>query len=178
MSLKTLDEIYNLLLNKDYYKVENNYEKEDIDCVLRLRNFNDNRDIINLELKKCRDKQQIFRNSLINKYNKCPISNLSHNICQAAHIVPYSKSNNIEKFDIYNGILLSSNLHIAFDKYYFTIDENTCKTIINYNLINYYNETIESLGLKDIENIYIKELDNEKSKYYLKIHNENNNFKI
>ena len=41
MSFKTLDNIYNLLIKNKYLEVNNNYDKEDIDCVLRLR-FNNN----------------------------------------------------------------------------------------------------------------------------------------
>lgn len=178
MTFKKLDEIYNLLKNEEYNKVENNYEKEYIDCVLRLRNFKENKDNIKLKLIKCRDNQKKFRNDLVKKFNKCPISKLDENICEAAHIVPFSVSNNNQKYDLYNGILLSANLHKAFDKFYFTIDENTCKTVINYNLINKNNIKLEELGLHNKENIYIRELDNEKSKYYLKIHNENINLKL
>lgn len=177
MSFIVLDKIYKLLKDKKYDEVKNNYKREDIDCVLRLRNFEMNIEEIKFELKKCRDKQSIFREKLIKKFKKCPITNNHYDFCEAAHIIPYSDCKNEEKYDINNGILLSAELHKSFDKYYFTIDENTCKIKLNYNLIETNNlPDFDKNKLLNIENLYIKELDNNKTKYYLKIHNNNCKF--
>ena len=76
-----------------------------------------------------------------------------------------------EKFNINNGILLSSTLHKAFDRNYFTIDEKTCKTkIIEENIIK---DDIEKEEIKKLikENKYIKELDNKESRIFLKKRN-------
>ena len=43
-------------------------------------------------------------------------------MCEACHIIPFSESNN---FDIDNGLLLNSNLHKLFDKYYWSINPET-----------------------------------------------------
>tara|TARA_B100001057_G_C22264617_1_gene724556 strand:+ start:169 stop:504 length:336 start_codon:yes stop_codon:yes gene_type:complete len=98
---------------------------------IRFRNSNGPK-IINRLIKRDkgrnRTKQKSYRNSLINKFNVCPISNIHHKLCEAAHIYPYHKCNSSnDQFSIDNGILLASHIHKAFDKNYFTIDENTCK---------------------------------------------------
>lgn len=82
------------------------------------------------DIKPTRLNNQIeFRNKLIKKYNKCVVSD---NDCvdelEAAHIIPYSECNN---FDIYNGLLLSANLHKTFDKNHWTIDANKRIVILN-----------------------------------------------
>lgn len=129
-------------------------------------------------LKNCKPKrnrylQKIYRDNLIKKYNRCPITNTHYKLCEACHILPYSNSKKKEKFDVNNGILLSSTLHKAFDRNYFTIDEKTCKTkIIEKNIIK---DDIDKDEIKKLikENKYIKEVDNKKSKYYLKNRNKN-----
>lgn len=127
-------------------------------------------------LKNCKPKrsrylQKIYREKLIEKFEKCPITKTHYKLCEACHILPYHKAKKKDKFDTYNGILLSSTLHKAFDRNYFTIDEKTCKTkILNENLEK------DDISKKEIEfivkeNIYIKELDNDESKYFLKKRN-------
>ena len=71
------------------------------------------------------------------------------------------------KYDSKNGILLCANLHIAFDNNYFYIDEIDCtiKMLVDEKLY-------ESLNILNIEGKYIKELDNNESKKYLKMRNE------
>lgn len=75
--------------------------------------------------------QQIFRNNLLEVYNgKCAISNKflkykNTNILEAAHIIPVSQGG---AYNTDNGILMTPDLHKAFDEGAFTIDEN-------YNLI-------------------------------------------
>lgn len=61
--------------------------------------------------------QAIFRSVLLKAYeNKCAICSFSFTeALEAAHIVPWSKSNNAEKISPNNGILLCSNHHKLFD---------------------------------------------------------------
>ena len=64
-------------------------------------------------------------------------------------------------------------LHRIYDKNYFKIDENSCRVeIIKQNIIN------DNISICDIKRLvkngkYIPELDNPKSKEYLKIRNKN-----
>ena len=117
--------------------------------------------------------QRRFREKLIERYYKCPIDNLDYTLCEACHIIPYSESKENQKFDVFNGILLTPTLHRIYDKNYFKINEKTCRVeIIEDNIIN------DNISICDIKRLvkngkYIPELDNPKSKEYLKIRNEN-----
>ena len=160
-NLSKLDEIYKLLLKKDYIKLKE-YPTESINQVLSMRNL----DYIKIDEVIKRDKQSIFRNMILKSFNyQCPISLNHQNICEACHILPYSNcKNDIEKYDVYNGILLDRNYHKLFDDNYFYISEIDCKIKINHNIPN---EILEKYNLEDIEDKYIRELDNINSKIYL-----------
>ena len=108
-----------------------------------------------------------YRNSVLKRYdNKCPISGHIGDLADACHILERKNSlATFDKNDIYNGILLSKTLHKAFDKKYFTFNEETSKVKILKPHIN-----LHDIGL--IDGKYIWQLDNEKSKYYLKLRNE------
>ena len=60
--------------------------------------------------------QGLFRQSQLDYWKVCAITGISTPaLLDAAHIKPWSESNNPEKLDLYNGILLSKTLHAAFD---------------------------------------------------------------
>jgi ParB family chromosome partitioning protein len=90
--------------------------------------------------------QQLYRNAIINRFDKCIISDMDKEVCEAAHIIPFSESNN---FDIDNGLLLNSILHKLFDKYYWSINPTTLCVVIFKLQIN--NENIYNI-LKPYEN--------------------------
>ena len=107
-------------------------------------NYNNyNKKVGNIRFKNSKNKkrskraQKKFRDKLIERYYKCPIDNLDYTLCEACHIVPYSESKENQKFDVFNGILLTPTLHRIYDKNYFKIDENSCRVqIIEQNIIN------------------------------------------
>ena len=108
-----------------------------------------------------------YRNSILKRYNnKCPISGHVGELADACHILERKYSlESFDKNDVYNGILLSKTLHTAFDKKYFTFNDETLKVkILNPDI------DLHNIGL--IEGKYIWQLDNEKSKYYLKLRNK------
>lgn len=70
-----------------------------------------------------RQGQNEFRKKLILRDKKCLITGDNHEICEAAHIIPYSES---RSFDIANGLLLNRCLHVMFDKYLWTINSSEC----------------------------------------------------
>lgn len=76
--------------------------------------------------------QQIFRKALLRVYsNRCAFCGISFvELLEACHIIPWSKSNDSQKMDIRNGILLCSNHHKLFDNGYIIIDPN--KFTISY----------------------------------------------
>jgi hypothetical protein len=62
-----------------------------------------------------RKDQQTFRNELIERYGECLISGVSDEICEACHIIPHSKCEDKDKYNVNNGILLRNDLHKLFD---------------------------------------------------------------
>ena len=103
--------------------------------------------------------QHIFRNELIKKYKCCIITNKSHVICEAVHIVPYSENFN-KRYDIYNGLLLCSELHKMFDKHLFSINTNNqiifSNSVLNdegFRMYKKYHEQKINLDKKIIMNL-------------------------
>ena len=122
-----------------------------------------------------RVKQRLFREKLIEVQGKCPIDNVNPKLCEAAHILPYSEcKKKKDKFNPNNGILLSCNMHKAFDCNFFTIDDKTCKLIILEDNIKKIDENykLENFGLEGLEDKYIPYLDNKESKKFIKKRNE------
>ena len=71
--------------------------------------------------------QESFRRDLIKRDQLCILSGVSHEVCEAAHIMNkewLDKDNKELMFTKSNGILLNSSLHKEFDKYYWTVDIN------------------------------------------------------
>ena len=127
------------------------------------------------KLKRNRQGQKTYRKKLIDRYGVCPLTGVNYKLCEAAHILPYSEcKNKKDKYSVNNGILLSATMHKAFDRNYFTIDEETCKVKLLINNMKKDDiETPKQLDLEDKDGIYIQELDNPESKKYIK---ERNNF--
>jgi len=56
---------------------------------------------------------------------RCALSSLSRReLLRASHIKPWSASNNVERLDPYNGLLLSVGYDVAFDNLLITFDQN------------------------------------------------------
>jgi len=170
MTFSDLDTIYNYILESQYDKFDQ-FNTVDINVVLKLKFPDLSIDTCKKSIINVRTNSREFRKDLISKYNHCPLTNLCSNICEAAHILPYSKCIGEEKYNVSNGILLSPNLHKMFDKNYFIIDEESCKLKILYKNISSDNIDISTLNLKEIENMYIKQLDNPVSKQFIRRRN-------
>ena len=56
-----------------------------------------------------------FRNQVIDKYKTCIVTDKPLKYCQVAHIYPYCLSDETEKYDPDNALLLCSDIHIGFD---------------------------------------------------------------
>lgn len=88
--------------------------------------------------------QKLYREGIINRYKKCIITGMSINVCEAAHIIPFSESDKDNNFNIDNGLLLNATLHKLFDKYHLSINPITLCVEINkksedYEHIKSYN---------------------------------------
>jgi len=115
---------------------------------------------------KARVGQGKYRKELLELFkNKCAVTNLDLlNLLVASHIRPWRSSNNAEKIDKYNGLLLSSNIDKLFDAGLITFDDNgimIISSVLNENQrkilqLEKYNKLIIPL--------------NDKQKEYLKYH--------
>jgi hypothetical protein len=83
--------------------------------------------------------QHVFKARLIEKWdNKCSVTGvleLSPSILIASHAKPWAESNNIERLDGDNGLLLSPHIDKLFDTYRFTFS-TTCKLIVSKSINN------------------------------------------
>jgi predicted restriction endonuclease len=69
--------------------------------------------------------QGIFRSGLIDYWNGCAVTGYPDiRLLVASHIKPWSQSDNRERLDSFNGLLLSPNLDKAFDRKLISFDEN------------------------------------------------------
>jgi hypothetical protein len=94
--------------------------------------------------------QGFYRQQIIEKWGgKCPISGINIlSILISSHIVPWSESNDEERLDVENGILLSPLYDSLFDKHLISFDDDG--RLLVSSKINLGN--IEKLGLlKDIK---------------------------
>lgn len=83
---------------------------------------------------KARVGQGIFREKLINKYDKCIITGISdRRLLLASHIKPWRSANNIERLSEENGLLLSPLYDKLFDIGLISFDKNM-KAIISPQL--------------------------------------------
>lgn len=76
-----------------------------------------------IELKKSRRGQGIFKVKLKNYEKKCRFTGVDiEEFLEASHIKPWGKSNNQERLDGNNGLLLAPHIHHLFDKGYLYYD--------------------------------------------------------
>ena len=116
-------------------------------------------------INKARIGQGNFRDALIKQWGGCSISGCKmKNILIASHIKPWRVSDNKERLDKYNGLLLLPNYDKLFDKGYITINLDGRIKISGY----ISDENMKLLNLNELPVIPI----NYQHKEYLKYHNE------
>jgi predicted restriction endonuclease len=104
-----------------------------------------------------------FRDDLIKLWNGCAISKFDDTrFLIASHIRPWKKSDNREKIDKYNGLLLLPTYDKLFDLGFISFDENG-KILISKSLNNFDKLGIDSNIVIDIKN---------ENKKYLKYHRD------
>jgi putative restriction endonuclease len=116
---------------------------------------------------KARVGQGPFRDKLISYWGACAVTGLSVvELLIASHSKPWKRSNNQERLDHYNGLLLSPNLDKAFDKGFISFSADK-KILISPQLGK---QQIESLGIN--QNMMLSKFEAQHMPY-LKWHNEN-----
>ena len=98
-----------------------------------------------------------FKKEVIYRYDsQCIISGNDMDMCDVAHIVPFRDPNEYERYDPYNGLILSKELHGLFDKKLLKINPDTLTIEISpeklqnkKNNCNKYHNTIINIKLND-----------------------------
>lgn len=104
-----------------------------------------------------------FRRRLIDRWQCCAVTGYDNiSLLLASHIKPWSSSNNWERLDSYNGLLLIPNLDKAFDLNYVSFSEKG-KILISEQLGEY-----RTLGIRDDMTVLL----NEKHQEYMAYHRE------
>lgn len=109
------------ILKFSEYLSEGNYSdiESDIDEILRATDIGETE---KSSLVKSRIGQGVFRQKLVDYWNCCAITGFKDvGLLVASHIKPWRGSNNSERLDPFNGLLLTPNLDKAFDKGYITL---------------------------------------------------------
>lgn len=142
-------------------------EKVEMEILLDfIANKNEDLDMEKEAIVKVRLQQGVFRKRLIEKDGKCRICGVNDKrFLIASHIKPWNVSNDMEKIDYNNGLLLCPNHDHLFDKGYISFKENGRIMI---------SKEIEE-NMRILLNIFseIKININYKEKKYMKYHREN-----
>ena len=105
--------------------------------------------------------QGAFRKSVILRWDsKCAVTNFNKlDLLVASHIVPWSKSNDNERLDKNNGLLLSPTYNALFDRNYISF-ENSGKIILSNDIEM---QAFEKIGVTGNE--IVKNLNSDNFKY-------------
>jgi predicted restriction endonuclease len=145
--------------------LKDNYESENIsDDIISIYNRKGITETEKQNYVLSRIGQGLYRKQLIQFWKSCSVTGIKEiPLLIASHIKPWKKSNDYEKLDVYNGLLLTPNLDKVFDLGLISFDNNG-KILISDFLDDY-----ESFGVYENMKIEISE----KHKVYLEYHKEN-----
>lgn len=122
--------------------------KTDVQQIMQDRSLNETEKKI---MTNARMGQGMFRDQLIVMWNGCAVTGYGDKrLLVASHIKPWSKSNNQERLDKYNGLLLLANLDKAFDLGFISF-EDSGKLIVSSQL-----EKPNMLGIKEGMSLQLK----------------------
>ena len=109
-------------ISLDYLNKEINFVNEAFEYIKNSKNINET-EKQNIILSRLG--QGKFRKELINFWKGCSISMFDKSsILIASHIKPWNESNNFERLDLYNGLLLLPNYDKLFDRGYINFNRN------------------------------------------------------
>jgi hypothetical protein len=111
--------------------------------------------------------QGAYRKRIIHRWEyKCAVTNFNKlDILIASHILPWAQSNDMERLDVHNGILLSPTYDALFDKHLITFDDKG-KIILSDKIEH---SAYQKIGVTGKEQIHDLSLYNFQ---YLERHNE------
>ena len=158
-------------LKKFLEYVKSDYKKKISDSILKdVRTVEQDSTINATEkeaLVKARIGQGVFRQQLFELWQGCSVTECkTQAVLIASHIRPWRQSNNNQRLDVYNGLLLIPNLDKLFDKGYISFRDDG--RIIKSHFLP--PREYELLGVSD--NMRLKSL-NDRHFPYLKYHRDN-----
>ncbi|MEI6138410.1 MAG: HNH endonuclease [Mariniphaga sp.] len=111
-----------------------------------------------------------YRKQLIEYWNGCSVSGFKRfDLLVASHIKPWKDSNNFERIDVYNGLLLLPNYDKLFDRGFINFDNNG-KILIS-KLISKEDQEIlridDKLKLSNLEANHKKYLEYHRENYFM-----------
>jgi 5-methylcytosine-specific restriction protein A len=111
--------------------------------------------------------QGAYRKRIIHRWEyKCAVTNFNKlDILIASHILPWAQSNDMERLDVHNGILLSPTYDALFDKHLITFD-NIGKIILSDKIEHSAYQKIGVTGKEQIHDLSLYNVN------YLEKHNE------
>lgn len=134
--------------------------QQDIDNIILDKTINDTQKSVMVNT---RIGQGRFREDLISYWQGCAITKYqNHSFLIASHIKPWAKSNNEERLDPFNGLLLLANIDKAFDLGYISFDDRG-RILISEQLDEY-----KALGINE----QMKVLLTKQHQDYLAFHRE------
>lgn len=155
--------MYEASLKKFLEYLNSNVNCDVSDDILKVRLDKNIEDTERQSLIKARIGQGLYRQKLINYWEKCSVTGYSDvTILIASHIKPWSVCNNQERMDFYNGLLLLPNLDKLFDRGYISFNEDG-NIIISKVL-----EVFPVLGINEQMSIVLKD----KHKEYMQYHRD------
>lgn len=118
------EKLYNLIFdNEEKYKITEIEKKNEINRIDNCKNILTGKEVE--AIIKVRVNQGIFRKIMLKKYGHCCLCGISKdNLLIASHIKPWSKSNEKEKLNEYNGLLLCSLHDKLFDLGYISFNDD------------------------------------------------------
>ena len=120
--------------------INSDYKKKIEDSILSENSHINNDRSLDITEKdaiiKSRIGQGLFRQKLIEYWKGCSVTECqNYSLLMASHIMPWRKANNLQRLDIYNGLLLIPNMDKLFDRGYISFSK-TGKIIFSEFLSN------------------------------------------
>ena len=155
---------YRDFLNSDFRKLQ---EDTVLAEIKKIENDQSVSKTERLSITRSRVGQGLFRERLIGYWHGCSITSFPHyDILVASHIKPWKVSDNQQRLDVYNGLLLLPNYDKLFDKGYISFDDNGSIVFSPYLA----KSDRSLLGLNDL--VHLLKIDAQ-HKNYLKYHRDN-----
>lgn len=145
-------------------------KKQEETVLAEIKKVKQNQEITETErlsITRSRVGQGLFRERLISYWKGCSVTSFSrYDILMASHIKPWKSSDNKQRLDVYNGLLLLPNFDKLFDKGYISFNDNGSIVFSPY----FPKSDRTLLGLDEFARLLKVE---EKHIEYLKYHRDN-----